>query len=148
MKNITTSICCICLAIAGYFLTSNRTTAVASAKQNTISAATIPEWNINGLPLYQDLILDAEKKIKRDTIIIRDTVLVNNPKRNWKKKSKSVTTPDTIPAKAQPDSVPVVVKQPNFGFDSIPDIKLIINEQVVYSSKNYQDSISDGLQEP
>lgn len=148
MRSITTSICCICLAIAGYFITSSRTNATASVKQNTVSAATLPNWKINGQNLYEDLVLDIKKTIKPDTVVIRDTVIVNNQKRNWKRKSRSVTTPDTIPVQAQPDSVPAVVKQPNLGFDSIPDIKLIINEQVVYSSKNYQDSISDGLQKP
>jgi hypothetical protein len=68
------------MAFVGYTITEYNSEHDNSLfNTNTISAATIPSWNYNGqLPL--DLQLDLAKRIKPDTIVIHDTVLVNNTK--------------------------------------------------------------------
>lgn len=79
MRKLTTAICCLSLAFLGYTITDYTSKNDNVVPQNTLTAATIPSWNYNG-PLPVELKLDTDKRLKTDTIVIHDTVTVNNTK--------------------------------------------------------------------
>lgn len=144
MRHVTTAFCCICLTVLGWFI-SNSKTDTTSTPQNAVSAAVVPNWNTNGqtsLPL--DLILDSDKRIKTDTIVVRDTVTVTKIKRVKERKPFIATDADSLPTKVASDSLVAPVKQPSLGAreDEVPDVKLIINGNTVYTSKDSL-SVSD-----
>lgn len=64
------------MAYTGYMIT-DYASASPSVQQNALHAATIPSWNYVG-QLPRDLQLDMAKELKKDTVVIHDTVTVNN----------------------------------------------------------------------
>lgn len=112
--------------------------------QNTLRAATIPSWNYNGqLPL--DLQLDLAKRIKPDTIVIHDTVTVNNTKYVRVPVPRHTTDTIYVPMDSLPEIEVLSVKNRSPGdrkestLDETPSSKqsvvLIIDGTEVYSSK-------------
>lgn len=146
MRKLTIATCCLSMAFIGYSITKygdNNPNDVLLT-QNTMRAATIPSWNYNGqLPL--DLQLDLAKRIKPDTIVIHDTVTVNNIK--YVRVPVPRHTTDTI--YVQMDSLPEIevlsVKNKSPGdrkestldetISSKQSVVLIIDGTKVYSSK-------------
>lgn len=149
MKKFFTAICCISLATTGYFITSGADTiGDVSLKQNTLQAATIPNWDSRGqMPL--DLLLDQAKRLGTDTVFveIHDTVTVNNVK--YVKVPMPEHTTDTIyvPMTDLPEVEVVAVKKSNledreeYTSDGTRDgpnpiIVLTVDGKTVYSSGN------------
>lgn len=112
--------------------------------QNTLRAATIPSWNYNGqLPL--DLQLDLAKRIKPDTIVIHDTVTVNNTKYVRVPVPRHTTDTIYVPMDSLPEIEVLSVKNKSPGdrkestldetLSSKQSVVLIIDGTEVYSSK-------------
>ena len=121
MKYITTILCALAFAIVGISLAVQEHEAAAPFGHQTISAATVPSYNLPELPL--DLRLDMEKKYKTtDTVYVEkptDTVFVE--KKVWVKPRHK---PEYAQARAAmkrqgldiPASEPdVLVKYPAYG---------------------------------
>ena len=133
-----TAVCCMILATTGYMIINN-SSSIDSVNQNTIHAATIPSWNYDG-PLPLDLALSKAKELKRDTIVIHDTIQVNNTKYIRVPVPKSTTDTIYVPLEMLPeiDVVPVKNRSPGEGEDSLDEthsVVLIIDGHKVYSSK-------------
>ena len=79
MKKLLTTICCIAMAVTGYFITEDGRRIGSSLYKNELHAATIPFKNYSG-PMPLDMVLDQAKIINQDTIVIHDTVTVTNTK--------------------------------------------------------------------
>lgn len=149
MRKLTTAICSICLAYIGYLITDYSSKhSVDLSTQNALHAATIPSWNYNGqLPL--DLQLDAAKKIKPDTIVIHDTVTVNNTKYIRVPVPQCTTDTIYVPLANLPEIevLPVKNRSPGSETDNEPDeaqsVVLIIAGKEVYSSKTSKPEVSD-----
>ena len=149
MKKLTTAICSICLAYIGYLITDYSSShSVDLHPQNALHAATIPSWNYNGqLPL--DLQLDAAKRIKPDTIVIHDTVTVNNTKYIRVPVPQCTTDTIYVPMANLPEIevLPVKNRSPGSETDNEPDeaqsVVLIIAGKEVYSSKTSKPEVSD-----
>lgn len=146
MRKLTTAICCLCMAFIGYSITkygdSNPSDVLLT--QNTLRAATIPSWNYNGqLPL--DLQLDLAKRIKPDTIVIHDTVTVNNTKYVRVPVPRHTTDTIYVPMDSLPEIEVLSVKNRSPGdrkestldetLSSKQSVVLIIDGTEVYSSK-------------
>ena len=79
MRKITTVMLALLMATTSYMITDSNNFGDNLYPQNALHAATVPNWNYNGqLPL--DVKLDLAKAIKPDTVVIHDTVTVNNTK--------------------------------------------------------------------
>ena len=135
MRKFVTCIWCAALACAGYFLTS---TSSDNVSQNTLYAATIPNWNNNGLfPL--DLQLDEAKRNESKTVEIHDSIPVETIK--YVKVPAPRNTTDTvymplyIPSPI--DGVPVNNKNPGSKKSTVV---LTVDGNIVYET--------DGLREP
>ena len=73
MKYVTTIICCLAFAFAGIGLAiSGNNTEVSFNKHQTLSAATLPPYQVAKLPL--DLQLALKKEVQTGPTIIRDTI--------------------------------------------------------------------------
>lgn len=149
MRKLTTAICSICLAYVGYLITDYSSEhSVDLYPQNTLHAATIPSWNYNGqLPL--DLQLDAAKKIKPDTIVIHDTVTVNNTKYIRVPVPQCTTDTIYVPLANLPEIevLPVKNRSPGDEYETESDeaqsVVLIIAGKEVYSSKTSKPEVPD-----
>lgn len=169
MKKLLTAICCVSLAVTGYFITKGGGgTFDVPMPHGTLHAATIPFKEYSGqLPL--DILLDQAKKIKQDTIVIHDTVIVTNTK--YVRIPVPGHTTDTIyvPLSDLPELecvASVKNRSPGDREEYTPDeevrpspsiVILTVDGQIVYSSENdihsgssLQDStsVSDGRQTP
>lgn len=138
MKKIVTTLWCVALAVAGYFITSQAPE--DTVRNNTVYAATLPNWNNNGqMPL--DLVLDQAKNINNvDTVEIHDTVVVDNIK--YVRVPVPGNTTDTL---YMPLYVPnhvdgVSVNAVNTGNDNKSTVVLTVDGKVVYTT--------DGLEKP
>lgn len=116
--------------------------------QNTLRAATIPSWNYNGqLPL--DLQLDLAKRIKPDTIVIHDTVTVNNTKYVRVPVPRHTTDTIYVPMDSLPEIEVLSVKNRSPGdeceteSDEAQSVVLIIAGKEVYSSKTSKPEVPD-----
>lgn len=116
--------------------------------QNTLRAATIPSWNYNGqLPL--DLQLDLAKRIKPDTIVIHDTVTVNNTKYVRVPVPRHTTDTIYVPMDSLPEIEVLSVKNRSPGdeceteSDEAQSVVLIIAGKEVYSSKTSKSEVPD-----
>lgn len=149
MRKLTTAICSLCLAYIGYLITDYTSThSVDLSTQNTLHAATIPSWNYNGqLPL--DLQLDAAKRIKPDTIVIHDTVTVNNVKYIRVPVPQCTTDTIYVPMASLPEIEVLPVKNRSPGdeceteSDEAQSVVLIIAGKEVYSSKTSKPEVPD-----
>lgn len=140
MNKVLTAICCVSLAVLGYFLTHSDGT--LDVKQNTLYAATIPYTNYNG-PLPIDLKLDLAKETKTD-VVVHDTVEVTNTK--YVRVPVTKRTTDTIYVANIPDVEIGSVKNkgPGDREEETPDeivgpkstVTLTIDGKMVYSSEN------------
>lgn len=158
MRKTLTTIWCVCLALAGYFLTSNSESALP---QNAISAAPVLDWKVQSLS-------PTVKYITKDTTImdtvkveIHDTVLVDNPKRVLAKAPKHVTDTVYVPmfiADTEIDSVKNrspgdrKVFTPDVQSPKPAEVILFVDGEKVYSSETVITPVEpikiDGLQEP
>lgn len=149
MKRFFTAICCMSLATAGYFITSGHDTfSDVSLKENSLHAATIPNWNYSGqMPL--DLLLDQAKRLGTDTVYVEvhDTVIVNNTKYVRVPMPEHTTDTLYIPMTDLPEIevVPVKNKKSEDREEYTsgetrdgpkPIVVLTIDGKMVYSSEN------------
>lgn len=72
MKQLTTTVCCIALAIVGWFMFNTKPNGLLPLEHATINASPIVEYPQPKLPL--DLQLDLMKHTPRDTVFVTDTV--------------------------------------------------------------------------
>ena len=160
MKYVTTIICCLACAIAGIGLAlSGNNTEVSFNKHQTLSAATLPPYQVAKLPLDLRLALKKEVQsdpttVKHDTVYIdRPQILVINKKSSKVRKPKKVTdyswamlTPeqppnDTVSNKITPNREEDIGEH---GMSSSKEhmIQLIVDDEVVYS-KNVNHSTGE-----
>lgn len=104
MKRFTTILCSIAFMIAGFMISFMK----PPEPQNQLHAATLPPLTISRGALPLDLRLDLNKhdsvQIRRDTIILHDTVRVVKYKIKYRTPKKQVE-PDSLPAPAKPDTL-------------------------------------------
>lgn len=154
MKYVTTIICCLAFAVAGIGLAiSGNNTEVSFNKHQTLSAATLPPYQVAKLPL--DLQLALKKEVQTGPTIIRDTihdttyvdrpqVLVINKKSSKVSSPKKVTdyswmmlTPeqlskDTVYNKGTPNREEKI-GECDVGSPKEPAIQLTVDGEIVYS---------------
>ena len=97
MKYVTTIICCLAFAFAGIGLAiSGNNTEVSFNKHQTLSAATLPPYQVAKLPL--DLRLALKKEVQSDpTTVKHDTVYIDRPQiLVINKKSSRVSSPKKV----------------------------------------------------
>ena len=147
MRKLFTTMLCIGMAFMGYNMIQYGNTDI-TVKQNEVHAATIPSWNYNG-PLPLDLQLTAAKRLKKDTVVIHDTVYVNNKKYIRVPVPQSTTDTIYVPMADLPEIEVLSVKNKSPGNDSIDErdeshsVVLIIDGNQVYSSKTRSSEVSD-----
>lgn len=154
MKYVTTIICCLAFAFAGIGLAiSDNNTEVSFNKHQTLSAATLPPYQVAKLPL--DLQLALKKEVQTDPTIIRDTIhdtmyidrpqvlvinkkslRVSSPKKvtdySWMMLKPGQLFKDTVNNKGTPD------REENTGECDVgspkgPTIQLTVDGEIVYS---------------
>ena len=140
-----TALCCCFMAFMGYSIINNSATSDNLYSQNSLHAATIPSWNYDG-PLPLDLALSKAKELTKDTIVIHDTIMVNNIKYIRVPAPKSTTDTIYVPLDMlqEIEVVPVKNKSPGEEADSTGEahsVVLIIDGNKVYSSKTESGSI-------
>jgi len=146
MKKTILSVFLVGIALLGYHMTRDYST---EGSYNTLHAATVSNWNYNGqLPL--DVQLDLAKSIKPDTVVIHDTVTVNNIKYVRVPVPRHTTDTIFVPIKDLDEVNCVAVKNRNpgdreeYSLDSIRrGIVLIVDGTTVYTSKNENHSGGD-----
>ena len=134
-----TAVCCCFMAYMGYTIINNSTISDDLYSQKSLHAATIPSWNYDG-PLPLDLALSKAKDLTKDTIVIHDTITVNNTKYIRVPAPKSTTDTIYVPLDMlqEIEVVPVKNKSPGEVEDSLDEthgVVLIIDGRKVYSSK-------------
>lgn len=144
MRKITTVMLALLMATTSYMITDSNNFGDNLYPQNALHAATVPNWNYNGqLPL--DVKLDLAKAIKPDTVVIHDTVTVNNTKYVRVPVPRHTTDTIFVPLADLPEIECVSVKNKSPGdreeqsLDELvtkTGIVLIVDGNTVYSSKN------------
>lgn len=137
MKKILTTVCCLCMAYTGYMIT-DYASASPSVQQNALHAATIPSWNYVG-QLPRDLRLDMAKELKKDTVVIHDTVTVNNTVYVRVPVPEHITDTVYIPVDSLHSAEVASVKNKSPGNSEFEEnakrsIVLIVDGTAVYSS--------------
>ena len=156
MKKVLLSVLLGVVVVIGYNTTRDYSTGESLYDSyNTLQAATVPEWTYNGqLPFGFKPI--AVSEIKKDTVIINDTVTVNNIKYVQVPVPRHTTDTIFIPLKDLPEVECVAVKNKNPGDreeqsqdESVAEtgIVLIVDGNTVYtSSKNVNHSGGDSVE--
>ena len=157
MRKLFTAICCISLAITGYFLAHNNGAATPTGS-GTVAAANVLDWKIDGLNPSVTYIADG---IVYDSIV-HDTVTVTNTEYVMVKEPKHTTDTIYVPQFIANESIvgPVNNRSPGDRKEFTPDVLspkpaevvLFVDGEKVYSSENVitptEPIIIDGLQEP
>jgi hypothetical protein len=151
MRKFTTVMLALLMAVTSYHIAGSDNSSDDLYPQNALHAATVPNWNYNGqLPL--DVKLDLAKAIKPDTVVIHDTVTVNNTKYVRVPVPRHTTDTIFVPLADLPEVECVAVKNRSPGDreeNSLDEsvaktgIVLIVDGNTVYSSKNENHSGRD-----
>lgn len=114
MRRFTTILCSIAFMIAGFIISFMKPPEL----QNQLHAAPVAPIVLSRGALPLDLQLDLAKhdsiQIRKDTIVLHDTVQVVKYKIKYRAPKKKVAEPDSLPAPAKPDTL------------SVPKLKILI----------------------
>jgi hypothetical protein len=146
MKYVTTIICCLAFAFAGWSLATSDNNELPDYHQ-TISAATLPKIGPNMLPLDVQLDLNKRDKELPDTVYVpNDTMFVKTPDIVINLVRKHASTQARATMKRVGDSIPAAIpdtlvknkvdvgreEQPTDTIRSPRSIILIVDNEEVY----------------